>query len=453
MSTSRPFAYNIGLPISGTEQIGDLAIGTPDVGFVSTGIDWWNGPDEELGYIIAVPVPLNNQDTPVQEDSLYLDPNFKATDISLSNNDQTATQVFSYQQSVLGQTLIAGSEKVMFSVKFTSTNPTVGVGGRVIGVGRPSMNYNSTTGAYPGNDTESIGFSDDGKFYFNGTSTTGYPTWTSGDIIDIAISHDSLYWWIRVNGGDWNNNPLANPTTDTGGVYTNISDFYPVLCPYIYGTMKILNVPTYGCPLNYNFLGHHTASVGFLRSSVLTEQSFVDLVNSRFNQNFTTGDDAKTWLNGSGYWTSWGAVSFTISTADISNLLGSNPGVTTNGLLGFITAGGDNIVNQIINYQLTPTKLSEITNLFIANGVGINNEGYIFNVTWGAGSSITNGIARIGVNSSQFLIGVVDTAYNDWYTNNAPGGPVNPSLAGTFNFPATFTLYTPLIQSESNYWC
>lgn len=64
MSTARPFAYNLGSPISGTIQVGDLAIGYPTTGF--TGImEWWNGPDEDLGYVIAHPVPDDSQPTPV----------------------------------------------------------------------------------------------------------------------------------------------------------------------------------------------------------------------------------------------------------------------------------------------------------------------------------------------------------------------------------------------------
>lgn len=53
MSLSRPFARNTGSEISGTLQIGNLAIGTPSSGFESTGLKWWNGPDENLGYVIA----------------------------------------------------------------------------------------------------------------------------------------------------------------------------------------------------------------------------------------------------------------------------------------------------------------------------------------------------------------------------------------------------------------
>ena len=50
---TRPFAYNTGSSIPGTEQHGNLAVGTPDSGFAATGLKWWNGPDENTGYVIA----------------------------------------------------------------------------------------------------------------------------------------------------------------------------------------------------------------------------------------------------------------------------------------------------------------------------------------------------------------------------------------------------------------
>lgn len=256
---SRPFAYNPnGVTVSGTIQVGSVSVGYPTAGFGE--LNYWIGPDESTGYVIAIPSPLNNQYTPVPEDSLYLDPTHKATDISLSNSNQTATQIFSYQQSVLGSTLISGTDKVMFSVRFTSSNPPVGVGSRAIGVGRHSMNYQGNPfGGYPGNDTQSLGFSDDGKYYFNGSvQASGLPTWTSGDIIDIAISIGaSPKIWIRVNGGYWNNDVSQNPSTDSGSLgMAGLNSFYPALCPTIYGEMTILNYPKYGYPSGYNFLGN-----------------------------------------------------------------------------------------------------------------------------------------------------------------------------------------------------
>ena len=55
MSFARPFAYNPIPPnslISGTTQVGDLAVGFPLTGFTNTP-QYWNGPDEDLGYVIA----------------------------------------------------------------------------------------------------------------------------------------------------------------------------------------------------------------------------------------------------------------------------------------------------------------------------------------------------------------------------------------------------------------
>lgn len=58
MATNRPFARNLGSNIPGTEQFGNLAVGEPTSGYQETGLDWWGGPDEDLGYIIATENPL-----------------------------------------------------------------------------------------------------------------------------------------------------------------------------------------------------------------------------------------------------------------------------------------------------------------------------------------------------------------------------------------------------------
>ena len=60
MSNARPLAYNTGTTINGTEQIGSLSIGYPTSGFTENP-KFWNGPDEDLGYVIAHPTPTGNQ--------------------------------------------------------------------------------------------------------------------------------------------------------------------------------------------------------------------------------------------------------------------------------------------------------------------------------------------------------------------------------------------------------
>jgi hypothetical protein len=64
MAFARPFAYNLGTTIPGTEQVGELSIGAPTSGFTNNP-QYWNGPDEELGYIIAQSVSGNTQPTPL----------------------------------------------------------------------------------------------------------------------------------------------------------------------------------------------------------------------------------------------------------------------------------------------------------------------------------------------------------------------------------------------------
>jgi len=244
MATARPFAYNPTLtPISGTEQVGDLAIGFPTSGFVSTGLQWWNGPDEELGYVVCKPIPLDNQPTPVPGDNLFLSSTYKGVDIVLSNNNQTATQLFGYQMSVLGETLISDGDKVMFSVLSTSLEPLTLPQSRFIGLGNTSMNYQgSPYGGYPGNDTNtggtgSIGFNAIGQYYYNGSVvSSGLPTWSQGDVIDIAVDYALAYVWIRVNGGYWNNSISADPVLGAEPILlpgggSQILDYYPVLCP------------------------------------------------------------------------------------------------------------------------------------------------------------------------------------------------------------------------------
>jgi hypothetical protein len=49
------FAYNTGAPISGTSQVGDIAISDIATQYSDNygGVQWWGGPDETNGYVIA----------------------------------------------------------------------------------------------------------------------------------------------------------------------------------------------------------------------------------------------------------------------------------------------------------------------------------------------------------------------------------------------------------------
>lgn len=323
MATTTPLAYNTGSPISGTTQVGNLAVGTTQQNYSSSpgNVKWWMGPDEDLGYVIGYPVSGNTQPTPIFSGApsgiLTLSPTYIGNSMNLSDGNQTVHQFFGYVQSVLGQTLINGNDKVMFSVFCSLLEPATFPNGHYIGVGTTSMNYNVVTpdpyNSFPGNDNQSIGLNSGGEYWYNGTiQVSGLPTWTSGDTIDVAVNLGDNKIWVRVNGGNWNNNPTDNPANSSGGVgISGLTSFYPVLCPAYEGTMTILNNATYGLPSGFTLLGTNiNASIGFNRTTDFTDESFIDLaeyVSRKYNtpQTFSTATQASLWLTTNGFWNSY----------------------------------------------------------------------------------------------------------------------------------------------------
>lgn len=156
MATSRPFAYNTGSTITGTQQTGSLAIGTASVAYQDTrpgGIQWWQGPDEDLGYVIAFPVPGGDVHTPTPiSASVRFKRSSGKTDsafINLVNN--------AYNQSFT--TTAQSYNYVTGSLFWTSfTNPT---SGSTAITGSGSINFNATSWfTVPGTSSWAVGTGD-----------------------------------------------------------------------------------------------------------------------------------------------------------------------------------------------------------------------------------------------------------------------------------------------------
>lgn len=103
MSVTRPFAYNTGITISGTEQVGDLAIGIDDIEYSTNpgGVQWWMGPDEDLGYVITFPVSGGTQPNPLGIPAYV---SFKRSET------KTEGSFVSFVNSLFSQTFTTGSE-------------------------------------------------------------------------------------------------------------------------------------------------------------------------------------------------------------------------------------------------------------------------------------------------------------------------------------------------------
>lgn len=129
MATARPFAYNTGSTITGTTQVGNLAVGYPTAGFAATGLQWWNGPDEELGYVIAVPVSGGGQPNPLgiaanvgfyRSGGLTDQAFINVVNSAFSQNLSTTSACLSYLSTNGYWTSYVESVAVTFSRTFTS---------------------------------------------------------------------------------------------------------------------------------------------------------------------------------------------------------------------------------------------------------------------------------------------------------------------------------------------
>lgn len=152
---------------------------------------------------------------------------------------------------------------------------------------------------------------------------------------------------------------------------------------------------------------------------------------------------------------------FTITSADI---LGAGAAIyqdTTplgiNGVDGFEnTAAQFNLIEGYYAYNLSPALFTIISNYVTAQGIPPNNStGYVYTVNWGAGSSIASGLVKLGfyngggdTTQSYVDIQTIDPTDTSYQTDNTNNGT---TLVGTFLFPATFTIYSPL--TDKNGWC
>jgi hypothetical protein len=162
-------------------------------------------------------------------------------------------QIFGKQNSGIASHLIATNQKVMYSIEITKESGGTNHDGVVVGWGMSTMNYGKQDsgagqfGNYPGNDVSSIGAAGDGQLYYNSISQLSTPSTLTayglvGDIVDVAL-HDGVGWWVRVNGSNWNNDPSADPATDTNALSVQgLTNLYPVGCPFGFNTNANLHL-------------------------------------------------------------------------------------------------------------------------------------------------------------------------------------------------------------------
>lgn len=310
--------------------------------------------------------------------------------------------------SALGKTPIAAGEKRMMTYRIDDdlepANPNY-----ALGFGTRNTNLNDYIGTTGG---ESVGIFNTGEYVTNdNTYATGLPTFGNiGDIIDVAIEGE-VQMWYRVNGGDWNGNVLANPATSTSGLEINTFTYYPAISLWGFNGPSVVSV-------------YETSPYGL-------PSGFTQIPGDR-KQGFTLTSDS---FDSGQYF---------------GSICGSNSG-EWNGSSGFTVNQAETLWCGVTAY-VSGNTLTQIVNAYTEAGANAGSNGYIFDVEWGAGSTVTNGVAKFIYTGygNQVYITSVDPTDNRYLNNdNQPGN--GTQLAGTFNLPATFTFRQPLDQKGG--WC
>ena len=239
MSTTRPFAYNTGSTIEGTIQVGTLSVGVSEQDYSVNlgGVKWWMGPDEDLGYVIAYPVPDGDHPTPVfDEVTSYL--GFKGTK-NMSNPFDEST-FLELTNNSFNQSFTNGNDASTWLTSNGYWNSWVSSGA--------SGDFNVTI-TQVGND---VVWNGSGSFNLDALTANGNPTIGGGYQASQAI------WAVGPNVSvDSYSGTITFPTsfgTGSAGVSSNTGSTFGILPG---GSGRLLYVPL-GYTSNTNISGSST---------------------------------------------------------------------------------------------------------------------------------------------------------------------------------------------------
>lgn len=173
---------------------------------------------------------------------------------TLSNSNRTVTANSYYHAGPSIGTRSIGSEKIMFS--FTLDIFSGHTLGDSIGIANNSFSSSENLGR----DVNSIGFYSNGSCYYDSNiAGTSVDFQNDGNILDVCVDNVNHSIWIRVDGGNWNADVSANPSTNNLGISFSLGEgsVYPVAAPLNYnynGQFTINQTPTYSTPTFFTFI-------------------------------------------------------------------------------------------------------------------------------------------------------------------------------------------------------
>lgn len=196
-----------------------------------------------------------------------LAPYLQPPNTSLSGGNLTLTKTTNNTTATLTATTLLGQGKWYWEQ--TLGNVTSGV----FAVGfllTTYLNWND----YLGDSYFSLGYRSDGGVWVNNNSITTIQTYTTGDVISVAVDLVNELVWFRKNGGNWNNSGTANPATGAGGISipngAALGGIFPAVGVYAVGDSVTINLggSTFAYTAPSGFAAANTWSVPSAKAAV-----------------------------------------------------------------------------------------------------------------------------------------------------------------------------------------
>jgi hypothetical protein len=215
------------------------------------------------GYAVGDQIVIYGCQLGAQAGTWVWDPAYLGPYISVSDRNRraTANSILAGEPSALGTYAIETGDTVMFSVTLNTWSGEPNYTG--IGISNHSLDLNN----YVGSDGNSLAYYDAGTAYGDGILLeSGTPVFqAAGSVIDVAVDRINNLIYLRVDGGYWNNDAMADPVTATGGIdIAYISGtVYPAISPWrsLAGFSDQIQINTqaqYAAPTGFQFVSGQT---------------------------------------------------------------------------------------------------------------------------------------------------------------------------------------------------
>jgi hypothetical protein len=139
------------------------------------------------------------------------DPNNKAAGITLSGSNLVATAASGTNPGVFATRALSGPSYWQVTATTIASTMSIGIANR---------SWNNANSLLVGNDANSLGWLNNGTVRQNNATLATIATYVQGDVVEVAVNPQARLFWGRVNGGNWNNDVIANqnPVGNVGGI-------------------------------------------------------------------------------------------------------------------------------------------------------------------------------------------------------------------------------------------